>query len=64
VSRLSRLRATRTNYRIVSAMTDAIKRLAHAIGLASLVPYADINELFTTDYRARQADGLRSAGSA
>ena len=31
-------------------------------GLASLVPYGDLNELFTTDYRARQADGLRSAG--
>jgi 2-methylisocitrate lyase-like PEP mutase family enzyme len=32
-------------------------------GLASLVPYGDINE-FTSDYRARQANGLRSAGSA
>jgi hypothetical protein len=25
-------------------------------GLASLVPYTDINGFFTTDYRARQAD--------
>ena len=33
-------------------------------GLASLVPYGDINEFFTTDYRARQADKLRPAGSA
>jgi 2-methylisocitrate lyase-like PEP mutase family enzyme len=31
-------------------------------GLANLVPYPDINGFFTTDYRARQADGLRSAG--
>jgi len=33
-------------------------------GLARLVPYGDINEFFTTDYRARQADGQRSARSA
>jgi 2-methylisocitrate lyase-like PEP mutase family enzyme len=33
-------------------------------GLAKLVPYPEINGFFTTDYRARQADGLRSAGSA
>jgi 2-methylisocitrate lyase-like PEP mutase family enzyme len=31
-------------------------------GLADLVPYPEINEFFTTDYRLRQADGLRSAG--
>jgi hypothetical protein len=31
-------------------------------GLANLMPYPDINEFFTTDYRARQADGRRSAG--
>jgi 2-methylisocitrate lyase-like PEP mutase family enzyme len=31
-------------------------------GLANLVPYLDINGFFTTDYRARLADGLRSAG--
>ena len=28
-------------------------------GLSHLVPYTDINELFTTDYRTRQADGPR-----
>ena len=33
-------------------------------GLASLMPYPDINEFFTTDYRACQANGQRSAGSA
>jgi 2-methylisocitrate lyase-like PEP mutase family enzyme len=33
-------------------------------GLASLAPYGDINEFFTTDYRARQADGPRSAEPA
>jgi 2-methylisocitrate lyase-like PEP mutase family enzyme len=27
-------------------------------GLANLVPYGDINDFFTSDYRARQADGL------
>jgi 2-methylisocitrate lyase-like PEP mutase family enzyme len=32
-------------------------------GLAGLVPYGDINDFFTSDYRARQADGLRPAGS-
>jgi len=32
-------------------------------GFASLVPYADINEFFVTDYRMRQSDGRRSAGS-
>mgnify|MGYP003541521989 CR=1 FL=1 len=32
-------------------------------GLANLVPYGDINDFFTGDYRARQADGLRPAGS-
>jgi hypothetical protein len=31
-------------------------------GLANLAPSPDINGLFTTDYSARQADGLRSAG--
>jgi 2-methylisocitrate lyase-like PEP mutase family enzyme len=31
-------------------------------GLANLVPSPDINGFFTTDYRARQADSLRSAG--
>ena len=33
-------------------------------GLAGLVPYGDVNGFFTTDYGARQADGLRSAESA
>ena len=33
-------------------------------GLASLVSYGDSNEFFTSDYGARQANGLRSAGSA
>ena len=33
-------------------------------GLASLAPYADLNELFTSEYRARQADRLRLAGAA
>jgi 2-methylisocitrate lyase-like PEP mutase family enzyme len=43
---------------------QTLKSEGSLAGLASLVPYADINELFTTDYRARQADGLRSAGPA
>jgi hypothetical protein len=29
-------------------------------GFASLVPYADINGFFVTDYRMRQSDGRRS----
>ena len=29
-------------------------------GFASLVPYADINGFFVTDYRIRQSDGRRS----
>jgi hypothetical protein len=33
-----------------------------SVGLR-LVPYGDINEFFTTDYRARQADALQSAKS-
>jgi 2-methylisocitrate lyase-like PEP mutase family enzyme len=30
-------------------------------GLASLVPYPEINELFTTDYRARREDRASNA---
>jgi 2-methylisocitrate lyase-like PEP mutase family enzyme len=32
-------------------------------GFASLVSYADINGFFVTDYRTRQSDRRRSAGS-
>ena len=43
---------------------QALKSEGSFAGLASLVPYGDINEFFTTDYRARQAGGLRPARSA
>ena len=53
--------AALTGFRRAAQMLKAEGSFA---GLASLVPYGDVNEFFTTDYRARQAGGLRSAGSA
>jgi 2-methylisocitrate lyase-like PEP mutase family enzyme len=42
---------------------QVLKSQGSFAGLANLVPYGDINDFFTSDYRARQADGLRPAGS-
>src|SRR4029077_13431411 len=42
---------------------QALRSEGSFAGFASLVSYADINGLFVTDYRTRQADRRRSAGS-
>ena len=48
---------TDQHHRPMDSQTSAV--FESLAGLSRLVPYAEIIELFTTDYRTRQADGLR-----